>query len=304
MDVARNDLLCSYSRHCASDCSCCDFEACDCHAVCPSDCSCSHDAPWSRHIVRCPRANLSSVHPLLPQTVTELDYQGNEIEEIQPFVFIGKTSLMKLDLVNNKLRRLANDSFCAASNLRQLNLSQNPDLIVLPSMIDQWFHCLKHLQHVILSREQIQQNESTHGQWTMHENNSNDRTVRLVRATPPPSSSGEFKPAHHSYPRSPIRCLSSSTLDQYSPRCDHVFHQSCDTSISNTTGHSRLCPSARMYHVSPIDHSSCHAAFTLHSTQSDSDRYRLLPAPVRYTLSHATRDAGNVPPQTSPSFGR
>ncbi len=190
MNMSRNDFLCSYSRHCASDCSCCDFEACDCHAVCPSDCSCSHDTQWSRHIVKCSRKNLSNIHILLPQTVTELDYEENDIEQIKPFVFVGKTSLLKLNLAKNHLKDLTNDTFCAASNLREINLSQNSNLMTILPMIDQLFGCLKHLQHIILSKDQINKEEQISPGW-MVLSNSNGNVVRLIRVVQKPS--GLFK---------------------------------------------------------------------------------------------------------------
>jgi Leucine-rich repeat (LRR) protein len=180
MNLSRNDFLCSYSRHCASDCSCCDFEACDCHSVCPSDCSCSHDAQWSRHIVKCPQANLSNIHFLLPQTITELDYEENDISEIKPFAFVGKTSLTKLNLAKNHLKYLTNETFCAATNLREIDLSQNPDLITILPIIDELFRCLKHLQYITLSKDQINENEQISNEW-MILSNSNDSVVRLTR---------------------------------------------------------------------------------------------------------------------------
>ena len=181
MDIPRNDLLCPYSSHCASDCSCCDFEACDCHSVCPSDCSCSHDAQWSRHIVKCPRANLSNIHVLLPQAVTELDYEENKIEQIKSFEFVGKTSLIKLNLAKNNLKHLTNETFCAASNLREINLSQNPDLNTILPNINELFGCLKHLQHIILSKDQINKDQISN-EWMILSNN-NDNSVRLTRVT-------------------------------------------------------------------------------------------------------------------------
>jgi hypothetical protein len=180
MEISRNDFLCPYSSHCASDCSCCDFEACDCHSICPSECSCSHDAQWSRHIVKCPRVNLSNIHILLPQTVTELDYEENDIQEIKPYVFIGKTSLIKLNLAKNNLKYLTNETFCGASNLRELNLSQNPDLITILPHINELFQCLKHLQHIILSKNQINKEQQISNGW-MVLSNSNDNVVRLTR---------------------------------------------------------------------------------------------------------------------------
>ncbi|CAF2909489.1 unnamed protein product [Rotaria sp. Silwood2] len=182
MDISHNDLLCSYSRHCSSDCSCCDFEACDCHSVCPSDCSCSHDVQWTRHIVKCSQTNLSTIHILLPQTITELNYEENHIEYIKPFAFVGKTSLIKLNLAKNNLQNITNETFCAASNLYELNLSQNPNLLRILPFINELFGCLKYLQHIILSKDQINNKEQISNGW-MIVSNSNDNIVRLSRVT-------------------------------------------------------------------------------------------------------------------------
>lgn len=120
---------------------------------------------------------------LLPQTITELDYEGNSIEEIKPHVFIGKTALTKLNLARNRLQRLTNETFCTASNLRELNLSDNPDLVVALPQIDQLFQCLKHLQYVILSRNQIDQQQQIGDGWMILASND-DNTVRLTRISP------------------------------------------------------------------------------------------------------------------------
>jgi Leucine-rich repeat (LRR) protein len=189
MNISRNDFLCSYSSHCASDCSCCDFEACDCHSVCPSDCSCSHDAQWSRHIVKCSQANLTNIHFLLPQTISELNYEENDIEEIKPFVFVGKTSLIKLNLSNNRLKYLNNETFCAATNLKEIDLSGNPDLNTIIPIMDDIFQCLKHLQFITLSKDQIDKYEQISDEWTIV-SNSSDSVVRLTRVVQ--KSSGNF----------------------------------------------------------------------------------------------------------------
>ena len=180
INISRNNFLCSYSRHCASDCSCCDFEACDCHFICPSECSCSHDIQWSRHIVKCPRANLSNIQLALPQTITELDYEENYLEQIKPFAFLGKTSLQKLNLAKNNLDDLTNKTFCDASDLREINLSDNPKLITILPNLDEIFGCLKHLNYIILSKNQLDQNVQISNGWMVVSSN-NDSLVRLTR---------------------------------------------------------------------------------------------------------------------------
>jgi len=121
--------------------------------------------------------------------VTELDYEENNLEQIKPFVFVGKTSLIKLNLANNHLKHLTNDTFCAASNLRELNLSQNADLMTILPIINDLFGCLKHLQHIILSKDQINKDEQISHGW-MVLSNSNDNLVRLTRVVQ--KSSGLF----------------------------------------------------------------------------------------------------------------
>ena len=147
-----DDYLCRYSRYCPSDCTCCDFEACDCHLICPVNCICSHDIYWTRHIVSCQRMNLSSMHLTLPETLTELNYEENSIEQVKSSIFIGKNFLRKINLASNHLRILTNETFCAATNLYELNLSSNTHLTNLSMDL---FECLKNLEVLILSSEQI-----------------------------------------------------------------------------------------------------------------------------------------------------
>jgi len=180
MNISYDDLLCPYSRHCASDCTCCDFEACDCHSICPSECLCSHDALWSHHIVKCRKRNLLNIHFLLPETVTELNYEENNIEQLKPFVFVGKTLLIKLNLAKNNLRILTNETFCPALNLREINLSYNPNLMTILPNLNELFGCLKNLQYIILSKEQINEEEQISSGWTI---DSNKKLIRLIRIT-------------------------------------------------------------------------------------------------------------------------
>ena len=231
MNISRNDFLCSYSRHCASDCSCCEFEACDCHFVCPSECSCEHDIQWSRHRVQCPNSNLSNVHLLLPQTITELDYRDNQIEQIKPFVFVGKTSLIKLNLARNQLKELTNETFCAANHLREINLSDNPNLTNILPIIDHAFRCLKDLQTIILSKDQIKKDEQI-GQGWMIVSNSVDNVVRLARVEP--KSSGRITNKKMATSQTRI-FLFSITYDEHYSDCSTLCNQSSNTKFSNST---------------------------------------------------------------------
>lgn len=180
MSISRDDLLCNYSRHCTSDCTCCEFEACDCHAVCPDDCLCSHDVLWTRHLVQCPHVNLTEIHLLLPQTITELNYQGNQIEEIKSYSLIGKNVLKKFDLMKNNLTNVTNETFCAAVNLEELNLSENPFLKISMSNLNYLFGCLKKLKLLILTREQLSDLHSISPGWMFLSNPIFDRRIRLT----------------------------------------------------------------------------------------------------------------------------
>ncbi|UJR09117.1 hypothetical protein I4U23_013364 [Adineta vaga] len=179
-DVSSSDFQCFYTRHCTSDCTCCDFEACDCHSVCPSDCLCSHDTLWSQHTVKCRQGNFSHIHILLPETITELNYEENRIEQIKPFVFVGKSLLIKLNLAKNNIRNFTNETFCAATNLQEINLSYNSNLMrILPNM-NNLFGCLKNLQYVILSNEQVNEGEIISYGWKIDQN---DDLIRVIRTT-------------------------------------------------------------------------------------------------------------------------
>ena len=180
LNISTNDFLCPYSRHCTSDCQCCEFEACDCHSICPSECTCLHNIQWTYNLIKCQDKNLSSIHIFLPETVTELNYEGNSIEKIQSNIFIGKNLLTKLNLAKNNLYDLTNDTFCSAINLQEINLSYNPNLMTILPNINELFSCLKYLKYIILSKEQINQDEQISHGWTIE---LNKNIIRLIRIT-------------------------------------------------------------------------------------------------------------------------
>ncbi|CAF1227587.1 unnamed protein product [Rotaria sp. Silwood1] len=180
MNISQNNFLCSYSQYCSLDCSCCDFEACDCHSICPSECLCLHNSLWSNHIVQCQQKKLSNIHIHLPETITELNYEENNIEQLQSFIFIGKNLLTKLNLAKNNIKNLTNDIFCGASNLYEINLSYNKNLIIKLSNINILFSCLKYLQYIILSKEQINKDEEIINiGWIIESNNDIIRLIRI-----------------------------------------------------------------------------------------------------------------------------
>ena len=210
----QTDLFCSYTRHCASDCFCCEFEACDCHSVCPADCQCSHDGTWSRHRVQCRRADLKS---LLPETITELSYEDSHLEQFPSFILIGKTRLVKLNLAKNRLRDLTNETFCAAVNLQELNLSDNLQF----RLIKDFFRCLKQLRVLILSKDQIDDQTEISDGWTMAVDPDNEKLIRLSRSPIlglSPSVSLSTKPVSNT-PRHPHELFTASSSSSSS-----LFH--------------------------------------------------------------------------------
>ncbi len=216
--MSQGNFLCSYTRHCTSDCTCCDFEACDCHSICPSDCLCSHNTFWSYHLVKCRERNFFDIHHLLPETVTELNYEGNHIEELKSFVFMGKTLLTKLNLAKNNLRDLTNETFCPALNLREINLSYNPNLMSIVPNVNDLFGCLKYLQYIILSKEQINEDEQISSGWTI---DYNDELIRLIRIAPQSSSSIKTTPGHPLFKPSTIFSIYHQELFTSSTIIEH-----------------------------------------------------------------------------------
>jgi hypothetical protein len=172
--------MCTYTRHCPSDCFCCEFEACDCHSVCPIDCQCSYDATWSTHIVQC---NRSDMPRLLPETMTEFHFHDNHLEYLPSTLFIGKTRLIKLNLARNQLQSIGNDTFCSAMNLEQIDLNSNKQLRIDLRTIDELVQCLKHLQIMVLSREQLVNEIDIDQRWTIENDRDETNLVRIRRRT-------------------------------------------------------------------------------------------------------------------------
>lgn len=119
------------------------------------------------------------MHVLLPESMTELNYEGNHLQAINPLVFLGKIHLQKLNLARNNLQNFTNETFCSAKNLHQMNFSTNPQLMNILPNLNQLFACLKSLQYVYLSREQMHGEISE--QWLIDD--ENDEGIRLKRIT-------------------------------------------------------------------------------------------------------------------------
>ncbi|OQR71807.1 slit3 protein-like [Tropilaelaps mercedesae] len=148
VDVKPWEFLCGYRSHCASQCHCCDFHACNCEMLCPDNCSCYRDHLWNINIVDCSTRGHSVVRVPVDATTVYLD--GNDIGALTPQSFAGlqrvqtlfvnksniatvhgrafasmTRSLRVLRLNDNRLATLADDVFAGLSTLNELYLSNN-----------------------------------------------------------------------------------------------------------------------------------------------------------------------------------
>ena len=106
ISLKKEEMLCSYSTHCVSQCSCCDFFACDCRMQCPSLCSCFHSSTWSVNTVRCSSRGHSDVPALIPMDATQVRLDGNNMTELLNPGFIGRRRIRSLFLNNSMITEL------------------------------------------------------------------------------------------------------------------------------------------------------------------------------------------------------
>ncbi|GAB6025016.1 hypothetical protein CHUAL_010127 [Chamberlinius hualienensis] len=101
----------------------CDDEnrenACSHEPHCPHRCACTGS------IVRCSRAKLKEIPKEIPEATTELYLDVNEISSIQPERISHLKSLTRLDISNNQIFMLVNNTFSNLTNLSTLILSYN-----------------------------------------------------------------------------------------------------------------------------------------------------------------------------------
>ncbi|GBP69409.1 Protein slit [Eumeta japonica] len=86
---------------------------------CPAPCACTGT------VVRCARAQLASLPPNIPRQTTELYLESNEITSISADQIRHLTQLTRLDLSNNQISVLANNTFEGLSKLSTLIVSYN-----------------------------------------------------------------------------------------------------------------------------------------------------------------------------------
>ncbi|CAF4568789.1 unnamed protein product, partial [Didymodactylos carnosus] len=99
------------------------------------------------------------------------------IQNIKSYIFVGKTSLVSLNLAHNNLTYLDNDTFCTVPNLEYLDLTYNP--IILDNF--DIFMCLERLHVIILSNEQLKNktNILLPYSWNIYSKNQNLNLFRI-----------------------------------------------------------------------------------------------------------------------------
>ena len=133
-------------------CRCCTFLACDCRMKCPDPCSCYHDQSWTLNMIQCSSKNLTNVPREIPMDSTVLHLDGNNLGQLGPEVFLGRTRVTTVHLNGSQITGLTNGSLAGLSALKRLNLQHN--LIVELSgeeFVDVVEVEVLHLHHNLLS---------------------------------------------------------------------------------------------------------------------------------------------------------
>lgn len=120
-----SQFLCSYTSHCFALCMCCDYDACDCAQKCPDNCNCYHNTAWSSNIVQCSNANFSEIPSRIPMDATELYLDGNNFQDLNSHIFIGKKNLRALYLNSSQISTIRNKTFNGLRSLEILHLENN-----------------------------------------------------------------------------------------------------------------------------------------------------------------------------------
>ncbi|XP_020369217.2 SLIT and NTRK-like protein 1 [Rhincodon typus] len=105
-------------------------------AGCPTACSCSINNPESGLEVNCRGSKLDSMGDLQPKPVKaqELFLRQNNIEIIRRSHFLDYSSLTLLDLGNNAIKLIENNTFLNLTDLRWLYLDNNNLETLIPDM--------------------------------------------------------------------------------------------------------------------------------------------------------------------------
>jgi Leucine-rich repeat (LRR) protein len=121
-----NLFLCKYNNVCMKNCQCCENFSCDCQQKCPDKCSCYHNSNWDVNFVNCSSVNYTKTLPnTIPMDATHLHLDGNNLETIKDFTFIGRRLMRVLYLNNSHLLHITNRTFFGLKNLELLSLRDN-----------------------------------------------------------------------------------------------------------------------------------------------------------------------------------
>uniref|UniRef100_A0A2S2NF12 Protein toll n=1 Tax=Schizaphis graminum TaxID=13262 RepID=A0A2S2NF12_SCHGA len=125
LSAGPSQFLCKYETHCFTVCKCCEYDACDCEMTCPNNCTCYHDQTWHTNIVDCSYQLNNQVPPKLPMDATHVYLDGNNFNQLQGHIFIGRKNMVHLYLNNSKIESLQNHTFNRLSSLQVLHLEDN-----------------------------------------------------------------------------------------------------------------------------------------------------------------------------------
>lgn len=121
-----NLFLCKYNNVCNKGCQCCENYSCDCQQKCPDKCNCYHNTNWEINFVNCSSANYTKTLPnFIPMEATHLHLDGNNLETIKDFAFIGRRALRILYLNRSHIQQLTNRTFFGLKHLELLSLKHN-----------------------------------------------------------------------------------------------------------------------------------------------------------------------------------
>lgn len=125
IDAKPSQFLCRYETHCFALCHCCDFDACDCEMTCPTNCSCYHDETWSTNVVDCSGQGNDQIPRRIPMDATHVYLDGNNLQELQNHVFIGRKNMKILYVNGSRIETIQNRTFNGLSALQVLHLDNN-----------------------------------------------------------------------------------------------------------------------------------------------------------------------------------
>ncbi|CAG4930503.1 unnamed protein product [Colias eurytheme] len=124
-NLKATDFLCTYETHCFTLCHCCDYVACDCQMTCPNNCSCYHDPTWHTNVVDCSAQKAVDLPEKIPMDATEVYLDGNKFKELQNYAFIGRKNMRSLYVNSSEVESIQNRTFAGLSSLVILNLADN-----------------------------------------------------------------------------------------------------------------------------------------------------------------------------------